>query len=87
MYVPLASQSPYPIKVYSVTNYSPTLVTFEQIYNFYDPNLVTFYFYELTHFLNGLKNTLTFTYSINILVCLLTINMKNCHSPQKSDNV
>ena len=51
MYVSLASQSPYPIIVYSVTNYSSTLVTSEQIYNFYDPNLVTFYFYELTLFL------------------------------------
>ena len=26
------------------------LVTFGQICNFCDPNLVTFYFYELTHF-------------------------------------
>ena len=26
------------------------LVTFGQIRNFRDPNLVTFYFYELTHF-------------------------------------
>ena len=26
--------------------------TFGQIYNFRDPNLVTFYFYELTHYLD-----------------------------------
>ena len=26
------------------------LVTFGQICNFHDPNLLTFYFYELTHF-------------------------------------
>ena len=41
-YVPLATQSPYPIIVYSV----------RQICYFRDPNLVTFYFYELTHFLD-----------------------------------
>ena len=40
-YVPLASQSPYPIVVYSVVNYRPILVTFDQICNFRDPNLVT----------------------------------------------
>ena len=40
----------------------PILVTFEQICNFYDPNVVTFYFDELTHFLNWMKNTLIFTY-------------------------
>ena len=42
-YAPLASQSPYPIIVYSVANN-------RQICKFRDPNLVTFYFYELTHF-------------------------------------
>ena len=30
-YVPLASQNPYPITVYSVANYRPILVTFEQM--------------------------------------------------------
>ena len=47
-YVPLASQSPYPIIVYSVANYRPIdiLVTFEQIFKF----LVTFYFFEFTMF-------------------------------------
>ena len=52
-YVPLASQSPYPIIVYSVANYRPHLSHFwENICNFRNPNLVTFYFYELTHFLD-----------------------------------
>ena len=41
-YVPLASQSPYLIIIYSV----------RQICYFRDPNLVTFYFYELNHFLD-----------------------------------
>ena len=35
-------------------------------------------------FLNGMKNTLFFTYSTNILVHLLTINMKNCRTPKNS---
>ena len=47
-------QSPYPIIVYSVAKYrphqGPILVTFGQICNFGDLNLVTFYFYELAHF-------------------------------------
>ena len=49
----------YPIIVYSVANVivDPILVTFGQICNFRDPNLVTFYFYELTHFLDWKKNT------------------------------
>ena len=33
-------------------NIDPTLVTFVNICNFRDPNLVTFYFYELNHFLD-----------------------------------
>ena len=72
--VPLASQSPYPIIVSSVANYRPILVTFRQICNFRDPNLVTYYFYELTHFLDWIKNTLLFIYSTKILVRLLTVN-------------
>ena len=39
--MPLASQSPYPIVVYSVANYRPH--HFRQMCNFRDPNLVTFY--------------------------------------------
>ena len=55
--------------------------------NFRDPNLVAFYFYELTHFLDWIKNTLPFICSTNILVRLLTINMDNCLTPKKSENV
>ena len=58
--VPLASQSPYPIIVSSVANYRPILVTFGQICNFRDPNLVTYYFYELTHFFRLNKEHFTF---------------------------
>ena len=60
----------------------PILVTFGQICNFRDPNLVTFYFYELTHFSDWMKNTLLFICSTNILVRLLTVNMKNCLTPK-----
>ena len=42
--MPLASQSPYPIIVYPVANYRPVLITFGQMCNFRDPNLVFFYF-------------------------------------------
>ena len=54
------------------------------ISNFCDPNLVTFYFYELTHFSFRL-NEQHFTVSsavTNILVLLLTVNRKNCLTPK-----
>ena len=60
----------------------PILVTFGKICNFRDPNLVTYHFYELTHFLDWMKNNLLFIYSTNILVRLLTVNMKNCLTPK-----
>ena len=34
-----------------------------------------------------MKNTSLFTYSTNILVRLLTVNVKNFFYPQKSENV
>ena len=37
-YVPLRSQTPYPIVVHSVANYRPILVTFGQTCNLSDPN-------------------------------------------------
>ena len=77
-YGPLASQSPYPFLVYSMANYRPHVITFRQICTFRDP---TFYFYELTHFPDLMKHTLLFICSTNILVRLLTINMKNCLTP------
>ena len=76
--MPPASQSPYSIIVYSMTNKTidPTFVTVGPICNFRYPNLVIFYFYELTN-LKLNEELLLYTYSTNILVCLLTINMKN----------
>ena len=40
----------------------------------------------MTHFLKWMKNILLFTYTTNILVSLLTVNMKNFLA-QKSENV
>ena len=60
----------------------PISVTFGQICNLCDPNLVTFYFYEWTHFLDWMKNTLLFICSTKILVRLLTVNMKNSLTPE-----
>ena len=79
-YVPLASQSPYPIIVYSVANFIDPI--FGQLCNFHNPNSVTFYFNELTHFFYSIKDTLLFICSRNILVSLLTVNMKNCLTPK-----
>ena len=50
--VPLASQNP--TLLYSILwpIVDPILVTFGQMCNFRDPNLVSYYLYELTHFLD-----------------------------------
>ena len=83
-YKSLASQSPYPIIiVYSVASCRPHC-TFGHICNFRDPSLVTFYFYELTHFFRLNEEHVTFHLRKNILIRLLTVNMKNCLTPQNS---
>ena len=76
-----ASESPYPIIVYSVAYYRPTLVTFGQISNFRNPNY-NFLFLWIDPFLDWIKNTLLFIYSTNILEGLLTLHMKNCPTPK-----
>ena len=86
-YVPLASQNSYLIIVYSVANYRPHLVTFGQLRSFRDPNLVTYCFCKLTHFLDWIKDTLLFICSAIILVRLQTVNMRNRLTPKKSENV
>ena len=57
----------------------PILVTFGQIHNFRDPNLVTFY---LCIYLILNEEHFTHTYSTNILVRLLTVNVKNYLTPK-----
>ena len=82
-HVPLASLSPYPIIVYhGLTNYRPHLSHFKQISNFRHLNLGTFYFYELTHFFKLNEEHFLFSYSTNILLLLLTVDMKNCLTPK-----
>ena len=71
-YVPLVLQILWPV-------IDSFLVTFGHICNFRDPNLVTFY---LCMYLTLNKNTLLFTYGTNILVCLLTVYVKNCLTPK-----
>ena len=48
--------------------------------NFRDPSLVTFYFYELTHFL-------IFTHSTNILVHFFNHKYEKLSHPQKCEDV
>ena len=76
--MPLASQSPYLIIIYSVANYRPHLSHF-----WANTNLVSFYLsiYLLLHE-DWVKNSLLFTYSTNILVRLLTVNLKNYLTPK-----
>ena len=45
---PLRAPTPFLSILWPIID--PILVTFGQMCNFRDPNLVTFYFYELTHF-------------------------------------
>ena len=61
---------------------NPMSVIFGLVCNFRDPSLVTFYFYELIHFLDWMENTLLFFHSTNIQVSLLIGNMKNCLTPK-----
>ena len=61
-YVPMASQSPYPIIVNSLRPIIDlTVVTFGQICNFCDPDLVTFYFcvYHINQLNRSFQNELT----------------------------
>ena len=57
---------------------TPILVTFGQLSNFRDPNLVTFY---LCIYLTLNEEHFSFHIQNNIPVRLLTVNMKNCLKP------
>ena len=68
-----------PIIFYSVANYRPHLSHFwTNIYS----QLGHFLFFLIDHVLDWMKNTLLFIYNTNILVRLLTVNMKNCLTPK-----
>ena len=58
------------------------LVTFGRICNFRDPTLLTFYFYELTHFFRLNEERFSFHLQYKHSGSLLTINMKNCLTPE-----
>ena len=65
----------------------PILVTFEQICNFRDPNLVTFYFYELTHFFRLNEQHVTFHLQYKHSGTFANRNYEELSYPQKSENV
>ena len=50
-------RAPTPLKSILWPIIDPIFVTFAQICNFRDSNLITFSFYELIHFLDWTKNT------------------------------
>ena len=65
------------------------LVIFEKICNFRDPNLVTFYFYELTYFLDWTKGTSLFIITLQYKHSGTFANRKyeELSYPPKSENV
>ena len=67
--------------VYSVANYRPHLSHFWANMYFSRSQLSHFLFLWIDPFLDWMKNTLLFICSTNILVRLLTVNMKNCLTP------
>ena len=64
----------------------PILVTFGQICNFGNPNLLTFYFYELTHFLDWMKNS-TFHLQYKHSGTFANLKYEELSHPKKSENV
>ena len=64
----------------------PILVTFRQICNFGNPNLLTFYFYELTHFLDGMKNS-TFHLQYKHSGTFANLKYEELSHPEKSEIV
>ena len=77
--------------IYSVANniIDPILVTFVQICNFSDPNLVSFqYFYELTHLLRLNEEHFTFhLLQYNHSGTFANLEYEQLSYPQKSKNV
>ena len=78
-YVPLASQSIYPITVYFVANNKPHFSHFwAKVIFLIPPQSLSIYVSTLY----WMKNTLLSTFSTNILLCLLTVNLKNFFTPK-----
>ena len=74
-YVPLASQSPYPIIVYSVTNYRPDVSHFSANMSFSRSQLSHLPLLWIDPFFK--LNEEHFTFHL-----LLAVNMKNCLTPK-----
>ena len=72
-YLPLASQGPYPIIVYSVANYTPLLNRF-WAKTYFSRSQLSHFLICINLILN--KEHLLFTYSTNILVCLPNVNLE-----------
>ena len=68
-----------------MANYRPHLSHFGQICNFRDPNLVTFYFYELTHFYR--LNEEHFTFHLHYKHSGTFANHEKLSYPPKLENV
>ena len=83
-YVPLASQSPYPIIVYSVTNYRPLLNRF-WAKTYFSRSQLSHFLICINLILN--KEHLLFTYSTNILVCLPNVNLELSYPKNQQNNV
>ena len=84
-YVLLASQSPYPIVVYSVANFIDPI--FGKICNFHNPDLVTFYFYELTHFFRFNEEHFAFHLQYKHTGMFSNRKYEELSYPKKSENV
>ena len=78
---------PTPIIVYSVTNYRSHLGHFRAISNFRDPKLVTFYFYELTHFFKLNEEHFTFHLQYKHSGTFANRKYKELSHSKKSENV
>ena len=76
-YVPLVSQSPYPIMVFSA----------RQICNFRDPNLVTFYFLWIDPFFRLNEEHFTFNLQYKHSGTFANRKYQELSCPKKSENV
>ena len=65
----------------------PVSVTFRKICNFRDPNLVTFYFYELTHFFKWNEEHFVFHLQYKHSITFADRKYEELSYPKKSENV
>ena len=80
-------RTPTPLCLFCGHIIYPILVTFGQICNFRDLNLVTFYFYELTHFFRLNEEHFTFHLQCKHSGTFANRKYEELSYPQKSENV